>query len=54
MPLIDENIKSAAREGQWFCCHVNLGTCHGAAKYGRQQERQTQRERLARTAIPSQ
>jgi hypothetical protein len=20
------------KAGQWFCCHVNLGTCHGAAE----------------------
>ena len=31
---LTEEVKAAARGGQWFCCHVNMGTCHGAARYG--------------------
>lgn len=22
--------QAAMESGRWFCCHVNLGTCHGA------------------------
>ncbi len=22
---------AAMKAGKWFCCHVNMGTCHGAA-----------------------
>lgn len=38
----DETTQDAMRAGTWFCCHVNLGTCHGArirhAQHQRQQE----------------
>lgn len=27
-------IREKAVEGRWFCCHVNLGTCFGAERYG--------------------
>lgn len=23
--------QEAMKSGRWFCCHVDLGTCHGAA-----------------------
>ena len=26
-------VHEAAAKGAWFCCHVNMGTCHGAARY---------------------
>lgn len=29
-PLITEELKKARDAGEWFCCHVNMGTCHGA------------------------
>ena len=38
--LTDE-VRSAAARGVWFCCHVNLGTCHGAARYGASKAAQT-------------
>ncbi len=22
--------RAAMEQGKWFCCHVNMGTCHGA------------------------
>jgi len=28
-------VRAAALAGSWFCCHVNLGTCHGAARYSK-------------------
>ncbi len=24
-------MQEAMQNGNWFCCHVNMGTCHGAA-----------------------
>lgn len=30
--LTDE-IKQAAANGTWFCCHVNAGTCYGAQRF---------------------
>ena len=27
-------VKSAAIRGDWFCCHVHMGTCFGAALWG--------------------
>lgn len=30
--------QEAMKAGTWFCCHVNMGTCHGAAlQYERHQ-----------------
>ena len=29
-PDITPELQKTNNEGQWFCCHVNLGTCHGA------------------------
>lgn len=32
-PLSDEikpEHEEALARGEWFCCHVNMGTCHGA------------------------
>lgn len=26
----DPATRAAMESGQWFCCHVNMGTCHGA------------------------
>jgi hypothetical protein len=31
---LSDNLKRAAARGDWFCCHVRLGTCHGAKLYG--------------------
>ena len=31
-PDITPEVRAAAVRGDWFCCHVNMGTCHGAAK----------------------
>lgn len=30
-PDITPEVREAAEAGAWFCCHVHLGTCHGAA-----------------------
>lgn len=30
--------RDAAGAGQWFCCHVNLGTCWGAVRFGAARE----------------
>lgn len=32
-PDITSDVRAAAERGQWFCCHVHLGTCHGARRY---------------------
>jgi len=29
-PDITSTMRSANDKGEWFCCHVNMGTCHGA------------------------
>ena len=29
-PLITEVQRKANVGDAWFCCHVNMGTCHGA------------------------
>lgn len=26
----DPATQAAMQAGRWFCCHVNMGTCHGA------------------------
>lgn len=31
-PDITPELRQLAQAGTWFCCHVNMGTCHGAAK----------------------
>jgi hypothetical protein len=31
---ITSDIRQAAVDGLWFCCHVNMGTCYGAQRYG--------------------
>lgn len=36
-------IRKAAEDGSWFCCHVNLGTCHGVARYAAARARVAQR-----------
>jgi hypothetical protein len=33
-PLITDELRECAKQGQWFCCHVNMGTCHGAERFG--------------------
>lgn len=33
-PLITDELRACARRGEWFCCHVNLGTCFGAERFG--------------------
>lgn len=33
VPLATDQVKEACKNGKWFCCHVNLGTCHGAVNY---------------------
>jgi len=32
--LTDE-VKAAAARGDWFCCHVNMGTCWGSVRYAK-------------------
>lgn len=27
-------VRDAAKRGAWFCCHVRMGTCYGAVKFG--------------------
>lgn len=27
-------VRAAAARGDWFCCHVNAGTCWGAVRIG--------------------
>ena len=29
-PDVDADTMNAAKSGEWFCCHANMGTCHGA------------------------
>ena len=31
-PDISDEVRKAMESGQWFCCHVNMGTCFGAQK----------------------
>jgi hypothetical protein len=33
-PDLTPAIRQAAVRGAWFCCHVHLGTCYGAKRYG--------------------
>jgi len=33
-------VRSALAAGQWFCCHVNMGTCHGAERVRRSMDRE--------------
>lgn len=28
--VADDATQEAMKAGKWFCCHVNMGTCHGA------------------------
>lgn len=37
--LTDE-VRAAAVEGKWFCCHVHMGTCYGAERYGKAKRQQ--------------
>lgn len=32
-PDLNDVLRSAACDGKWFCCHVNMGTCYGAQRY---------------------
>ena len=32
-PDLNDELRAAAARGAWFCCHVHLGTCWGAARY---------------------
>jgi hypothetical protein len=34
--------RAAAEAGQWFCCHVNLGTCYGALAVSKRAAKETQ------------
>lgn len=34
-PDLTECVRQAAKDGAWFCCHVHLGTCFGAERYGK-------------------
>lgn len=38
---LSPEMQEALAAGAWFCCHVNMGTCHGA---------RLQQERIARQA----
>jgi hypothetical protein len=29
--ISDPKVQESMLAGNWFCCHVNMGTCHGAA-----------------------
>lgn len=33
-PDLTPVIREAAARGAWFCCHVHMGTCYGAKRYG--------------------
>lgn len=33
--------QAAMLEGRWFCCHVNMGTCHGARLQYEKSKRET-------------
>lgn len=37
---IEDKHRQAAREGAWFCCHVNMGTCHGAANFTKRENQE--------------
>jgi hypothetical protein len=37
-------VRDAAVRGEWFCCHIHQGTCHGARRYGESKRRQTPME----------
>lgn len=28
--VADPATRASMEAGNWFCCHVNMGTCHGA------------------------
>lgn len=30
LAVADPATRQAMEEGRWFCCHINMGTCHGA------------------------
>ena len=34
---IEDVHREAARRGDWFCCHVHMGTCYGAENFGRRE-----------------
>lgn len=33
-PDLTPEVRQAAVDGKWFCCHVHMGTCFGAQRYG--------------------
>lgn len=39
-PDITDELRSCASDGQWFCCHVNMGTCFGAQRYAESRKRE--------------
>lgn len=43
----DPALQEAMQAGRWFCCHVHLGTCHGAALMHEAYKRQVERESTA-------
>jgi hypothetical protein len=32
-PDLTDELRARAAAGNWFCCHVKLGTCWGVARY---------------------
>lgn len=37
--VLTPEVRAAAERGDWFCCHVRMGTCAGAAAVSKKQER---------------
>lgn len=38
-PDLTDELRACAERGAWFCCHVHLGTCHGAERYATAKEK---------------
>ena len=43
-PDITDDVRAACHEGQWFCCHMNGGTCEGAKLEHDKNKRKTSKE----------
>lgn len=43
-PDITDELRAAAHEGQWFCCHMKGGTCEGAKLEHDKNKRKTKKK----------
>lgn len=43
-PDITDDLRKACHNGEWFCCHVSLGTCTGAELEREKNERKINKD----------